>query len=101
MTKNFRGITLTAIDPKDYNTLHLNCIQADFEKILRNKSEQLSNKLILTIRRIIEGVRAKNLEATQLFVDFSKAFESILRGKMEQTQFAYDLSKETDCYKDA
>ena len=32
---------------------------------------------ILTINRIIEGVRAKNLEATLLFVDFLKAFDSI------------------------
>ena len=30
---------------------------------------------ILTIYRILEGVRVKNLEATILFVDFAKAFE--------------------------
>ena len=34
---------------------------------------------ILTIRRILEGVRAKNREATILFVDFSKTFDSIHR----------------------
>ena len=45
---------------------------------------------ILTIRRILEGVRAKNLQATYLFVDFTKAFDSIHRGKMEQI-----LPKET------
>ena len=39
---------------------------------------------ILTIRQILEGVHAKNLEATILFVDFSKAFDSIHREKMEQ-----------------
>ena len=39
---------------------------------------------ILTIRRILEGVRAKNLQATLLFVDFTKAFDSIHREKMEQ-----------------
>ena len=50
---------------------------------------------ILTIRRILEGVRAKNLEATILFVDFSKAFDSIHRGKMEQIFLAYGLLKET------
>ena len=50
---------------------------------------------ILTISRIFEGVRAKNLEATILFVDFSKAFDSIHRGKMEQILLAYGLSKET------
>ena len=34
---------------------------------------------ILTIRRILERVCAKKLEATILFVDFSKAFDSIHR----------------------
>ena len=32
---------------------------------------------ILTIRRILEGVRTKNQETTILFVDFSRAFDSI------------------------
>ena len=43
------------------------------------------------IRQIFEGVRVKNLEATY---DFSKAFYSILRGKMKQI-LAYSLPKET------
>ena len=38
---------------------------------------------ILTLHQILEIVRAKNLEATTLFVDFSKAFDSIHRAKME------------------
>ena len=39
-------------------------------------------------------VRAKNLQATLLFVDFTKAFSSIHRGKMEQILLAYGLPKE-------
>ena len=50
---------------------------------------------ILTIRRILEGVCAKNLEATILFVYFTKAFDSLHRGKMEQILLAYSLPKET------
>ena len=50
---------------------------------------------ILTIRWILEGVRAKNLQATFLFVYFTKAFYSIHRGKMEQILLAYGLPKET------
>ena len=50
---------------------------------------------ILTICQILEGVRAKNLPATILFVDFSKVFESIHRGKMEQILLVYGLPKET------
>ncbi len=49
----------------------------------------------MTIRRILEGVWAKNLQATILFVDLTKAFDSIHRGKMEQILLAYDLPKET------
>ena len=50
---------------------------------------------ILTIHQILEGVCAKNLKATILFVDFTKAFDSIYRGKMEQILLTYGLSKET------
>ena len=50
---------------------------------------------ILTIRRILEGVRAINLEATLIFVDFSKAFSSIHKGGMEQILLADGLPKET------
>ena len=41
------------------------------------------------------SVRAKNLQATILFVDFTKAFDSIHREKMEQILLAYGLPKET------
>ena len=44
---------------------------------------------ILTIRRILEGIRTKNLQATLLFVDFTKAFDSIHREKLEQILLAY------------
>ena len=50
---------------------------------------------ILTIRQILEGVLAKNLEATILFVEFTKAFDSIHRGKMEQILLTNSLPKET------
>ena len=49
----------------------------------------------MTIRRIFDGVRAKNLQATILFVDFTKAFDSIHRGKREQILLAYSIPKET------
>ena len=50
---------------------------------------------ILTIRQILEGVCAKNLGVKILFVKFSKAFDTIHRGKMEQILLAYGLPKET------
>ena len=74
---------------KIYNAQLRNRIDPKIEKILRkNKNGFPRNKSttsqILSICRILEGVRALNLEATILFVDFSKAFDSIHRGKMEQ-----------------
>ena len=46
----------------------------------------------------VESLKAyekKKLRATLLFVDFTKAFDSIHRGKMEQILLAYGLPKET------
>ena len=99
-SKNYRGITLTSTAAKIYNALLRNRIEAKIDNILlknqngfrRNRS---TTSQILTICRILEGVRAKNLQATLLFVDFTKAFDSIHRGKMEQILLAYSLPKET------
>ena len=85
--KKYQRITLTAIATKIYNDLILNVMRTEVVKILwkddfwRNRSPTLQ---IPTIRRIIEEVRAKHLEPTILFVDFSKAFDFTHRGKMEQ-----------------
>ena len=50
---------------------------------------------ILTIRWILDSVHAKNLKAILLFIDFSKTFDSLHRGKMEQILRTYDFPKET------
>ncbi|XP_014778525.1 uncharacterized protein LOC106875074 [Octopus bimaculoides] len=49
---------------------------------------------ILTDRNVIEGVCVRNLKAV-LFVDFSRVFDLIHRGKMEEIRFAYGIPKET------
>ena len=97
ITKNYRGITLISIAVKAYNVLLLNPVKPDIKKILRIrfwKNGSMTSHF-LTIHWIIEGVHTKNLKATLLFIDFSKAFDSIHRGKMEQILLAYDLLKET------
>ena len=99
IAKNYQGITLTPIAGKIYNALLRNRIEARIEKILRKnqngfRRNRSTTSKTLTIRRIL-GVSAKNLEATILFVDFSKSFDSIHRGKIEQILLAYDLPKET------
>ena len=50
---------------------------------------------ILTIRHILEGVRANNLPAVLQFIDFSKAFDSIHHGKMRDILIAYGIPQET------
>ena len=100
LAKNYQGITLTSIAAKIYNALLCNRIESKIEKILRKNQNgyqrnRSTTSQILTICQILEGVCAKNLEATILFVDFSKAFDSIHRGKMEQILLAYGLLKET------
>ena len=54
-----------------------------------------STSQILTIRRILECVRANKIQATLLFVDITKAFDSIHRVNMEKILLAYGLPKET------
>ena len=96
LAKNYRGITLTSIAAKIYNALLRNRIEPKIDIILRKnqngfRRNRSTTSQILTIRRILEGVRVKkNLQVTLLFVDFS-----IHRGKMEQILLAYGLSKET------
>ena len=98
--KNYEGITLTSIVAKIYNVLLHNRIEPKIDNIHRKNQNGFqrnwsTTSQILTIRLILEGVRAKILEATMLFVDFSWAFDSIHRGKMEQILLAYGLPKET------
>ena len=97
-------MTLTSIAAKIYNALLQNYIEPKIDLILRKnqngfRRNRSTTSQILTIRRIIEGVRAKKkknkLQATLLFVDFTKAFDSIRRGEMEQILLAHSLPKET------
>ena len=90
-----------------YNTyIHIsqnilrNRIEPKIDDILRKshngfRKNRSTTSQILTIRRILEGVLAKNLQVTILFVDFTKAFDFIYRGQMEQILLAYGIPKET------
>ena len=46
---------------------------------------------VLALRRIIEGVKANQLPAVITFIDFSKAFDTIHRGKMIKILKAYGI----------
>ena len=74
LAKKYRGIILKSIAAKIYNAILRNCVEPKIEKILKNQNgfwRNLSNSTTCT---------CKNLEATILFVDLSKTFESIHRG---------------------
>ena len=96
LAKNYRNITLTSIAVKIYNPLLSNRIEPKIDNILRKNQNGSRRNIsttsqILTICRILESVRAKNLQATI----FTKAFNSIHRGKMEKILLAYGQPKET------
>ena len=100
LAKNYRGITLTSIAAKIYNALLRNRIEPKIDNILRKnqngfRRNRSTTSQIPTIHRILEGVRENNLQATLIFVDFTKAFDSIHRGKREQILLAYGIPKET------
>ena len=99
LAKNYRGITLISIAAKIYNALLRNRIEPKIDNILRKnqngfRRNRSTTSQILTIRRILESVRAKNQQATLIFVDFTPAFDSIHRGKMEQILLVYGIPKE-------
>ena len=76
---NYRGITLSAIASKVYNSLLLNRITPQLDPILRKNQNGFRKKRstlpqILAIRRIIEELKVSKRRGTIIFVDFSKAF---------------------------
>ena len=88
LVKYYRVITLISITAKMYNALLRNNIEPKIENILRKnqnsfRKNRSTSSQILIIHRILEGVHAKHQEATILFFDFTKAFDSIHIGKMD------------------
>ena len=95
LAKNYRGITLTSIATKIYNALLRNRIEPKIDNILKKNQNGFRRNRSTTSQILTIRVRAKNIQATLLFVDFTKVFDSIHRGKIEQILLAYVLPKET------
>ena len=98
LTGNYRGISLSCIAAKITNKMILNRVQPAIEPHLRTNQNGFRPKRstashILALRRLIEGVKQKNLEAAIVFVDFRKAFDTIHRGKMMKILLAYGIPK--------
>ena len=94
MLKPALGISLTSLVTKTYNRMILNRIRPHLDCHLRKnqngfRSGRTTTSQILALRRLIEGVKDKNLEAILIFIDFKKAFDTIHRGKMLAILKAY------------
>ena len=96
---NYRVIGLSAMISKVVNKLILNRIQPQLDPLLRNNQNGFRPKRnttahILALRRIIEEAKRNNVPATIVFVNFSKAFDSVHRAKMMQILKAYGIPNE-------
>ena len=97
---NYRGISLLPIAAKIYNKLILNRLRPKIEPILRKNQNgfrpgRSTLGQILTLRRIIEEITFCNKTAALIFVDFSKAFDSVNREKMFEILGLYGIPNET------
>ena len=98
-TENYRGIALTSIVSKTLNRMILNRIKPELDPLLRInqngfRTGRSTTSHILALRRILQEVRAKNLTAVMLFIDFRKAFDSIHRGLLMKILLAYGIPQE-------
>lgn len=96
LTSNYRGIGLSSIVAKLVNKMILNRVQPVLDPLLRPNQNgfrpgRSTTAHILALRRIIEGVKRKDLKAALLFLDFSKAFDSVHRGKLIKILRAYGI----------
>ena len=96
LPSNYRGISLTSTAAKIFNKMILLRIRPEIEKVLRKNQNgfrpgRSTTTQVLSLRRLIEGITEKQLTAILLFVDFSKAFDSIHRGTMLSILRAYGI----------
>ena len=93
---NYRGITLTSIAFKIYNSSLLNRISKHLEPILkRNQNGFRKGRSTLpqisALRRVIKETKITNRKASIVFVNFSKAFDSINRNAVLHILYLFGL----------
>ena len=93
---NYRGISLSSLVAKTYNRMILNRIRPAIEPHIRINQNgfrpgRTTTSQILALRRLIEGIKDKNLPAIIIFIDFKKAFDTIHRGKLIKILRAYGI----------
>ena len=75
-----------AVGAKIYSRMLLDWLRPHTDPKLRNNQNGFRKGWstfgqILTLRRLVEGIKSKKFPAMITFVDFRKAFDSIHRGK--------------------
>ena len=99
LPSNYRCITLSALAAKLYNTMLLNRISPHLDPILRRNQNgfrkgRSTTPQILALRRLIEELKISNKQAYIVFVDFSKAFDSVNRKAMLHILLNYGIPDE-------
>ena len=82
MGGNYRGISLISLVAKTYDLMIMNRIRPYLDFHLRKhqkgfRSGRTTTSQILALRRLIEGVKDRNLEPILIFIDFKKAFDTV------------------------
>ena len=95
-TGNYRGIALTSLVMKLINRMILNRLRPIIDPLLRGNQSgfrpgRSTVSQVLALRRILEEVKKNNLEAVMVFIDFSKAFDSINHEAMFSILKAYGV----------
>ena len=93
---NYRGISLMPIAAKLYNKLILNRLIPFIDPLLRDnqngfRSGRTTISQILCLRRLLEESELCKLDLSLVFVDFSKAFDSVDRSKMFEILELYGI----------
>ena len=93
---NSRGISMLPVITKLLNRLLLNRSRAYVDPLLSNnqngfRPDRGTREHILAIRRLIEEVITFHLHLVVTFIDFSKAFDSLLRSKLPDVLASYGV----------
>ena len=96
MVTNYRGISLIPIAAKIYNKLLLNRLLPYVDPLLRNnqngfRAGRSTLSQIFALRCIIEEISHCNRDVALVFIDFSKAFESVDREMMFKILSLYGI----------
>ena len=97
---NYRGIALMSICAKLYNLMLLMRLRSTLEPHLRHNQNgfrqgRSTAQQVLALRRLIEEISSvKDKKLITVFVDFSKAFDSVDWNYIENILLAYDVPKE-------